>query len=261
MKAKDKGNISSFDVGGGSPMITHLQFADDTIFFLDNDLEQVHNLKAVLLAFSLALGLRINFSKSKIFGVGDRALVAEAAAILGCIAGSLPSRHLGLPLGSSSRSKGIWDPVIETMEKRLALWKSKMISKGGRLTLIKSALSNIPIYHLSLFHLPASVARKLDSIVRNFLWCGVMEGRKFVAVAWDRVCTPVSSGGLGIRLFKDMNVALLSKWLWRYEKEKDSLRRKVIRHKYHSRGRSGSHLILRRPMAWGYGDMEIYLQS
>ena len=37
-------------------------------------------------------------------------------------------------------------------------WKRLYLSKGGRVTLIKSTLSNLPTYFLSLFPISASVA-------------------------------------------------------------------------------------------------------
>lgn len=39
-------------------------------------------------------------------------------------------------------------------------------------------------------------------------------------------------GGLGIRDLRDLNRALLAKWLWRYGKEPNALWRKVIDAKY-----------------------------
>ena len=44
-----------------------LQYADDTIIFIDHDLEQVKNLKLLLCAFEQLSGLKINFHKSEIF--------------------------------------------------------------------------------------------------------------------------------------------------------------------------------------------------
>jgi hypothetical protein len=47
-----------------------LQYADDTIIFLDHDLEQDKNLKLHLCAFELLSGLKINFHKSEVFCYG-----------------------------------------------------------------------------------------------------------------------------------------------------------------------------------------------
>jgi hypothetical protein len=44
-----------------------LQYVDDTIIFLDHNLEQAKNLKLLLCAFEQLSGLKINFHKSEIF--------------------------------------------------------------------------------------------------------------------------------------------------------------------------------------------------
>ena len=44
------------------------------------------------------------------------------------------------------------------MDRRLAGWKRLYLAKGGGVTLIKSTLSNLPTYFLSLFPIPTAVA-------------------------------------------------------------------------------------------------------
>jgi hypothetical protein len=75
---------------------------------------------------------------------------------------------LGLPFGTPFKYKAVWDGVIEKMEKWLASWKKIYLSKGGRLTLIKSMLSSILTYFLSLFPLPAGIAKRLERFQRDF---------------------------------------------------------------------------------------------
>ena len=48
-----------------------LQYADDTILFMDHNLEQAHNLKTILGVFEQLSGLKINFHKSEIFCFGE----------------------------------------------------------------------------------------------------------------------------------------------------------------------------------------------
>ncbi|KAG2723320.1 hypothetical protein I3760_02G165000 [Carya illinoinensis] len=136
--------------------------------------------------------------------------------------------YLGLPLGAASRSLQIWDSVIEKVEKRLAGWKRLYLSKGGRVTLIKSTLSNLPTYFLSLFQIPTSVASRIEKLYRDFLWSGMGNEFKFHLVKWDKVCRPLSSGGLGIKNLKTFNRALLGKWLWRYNMESEALWKLVV---------------------------------
>ena len=82
----------------------------------------------------------------------------------------IPSSYLGLPFGAPHKPVALWDGVEEQMRKKLALWKRQYISKGGRVTLIKSTLASMPLYQLSLVRMPKAVALCLEKIQRNL--CG-----------------------------------------------------------------------------------------
>ena len=101
----------------------------------------------------------------------------------------------------------------ERMRRRLALWKRQYISKGGRITLIKSTLANMPIYQLSLFQMPKIVAKRFEKLQRDFLWgVGSLE-RKVHLINWEVVCTQKEKGDLGIQKIDLLNKALLGKWI------------------------------------------------
>ena len=91
---------------------------------------------------------------------------------MGCNTGSLPSTYLGLPLGSSFKSKVVGGLVEDRFERRRASWKRQYLSKGGKLTFIKSTLSSMPTYFLSLLTVPKSIAMRLEKLMRDFLWKG-----------------------------------------------------------------------------------------
>lgn len=76
----------------------------------------------------------------------------------------------GLPLGASFKAKSIWDDIIEKVERCLAGWKRMYLLKGGIVALIKSALSNLPTYFMSLFPVPVGVPNPLEKLQRDFLW-------------------------------------------------------------------------------------------
>ena len=63
----------------------------------------------------------------------------------------------------------------------------------------------------------------------NFLWG---EEFKHHLVGWNRVCSPLTSGGLGIRKLATFNQSLLDKWLWWFRLVGDQLWRQVITAKY-----------------------------
>jgi hypothetical protein len=54
----------------------------------------------------------------------------------------------------------------------------------GRLALIKSTLSNLPMYYLSLFSIPVGVANRLNRLQRDFLWGCIEDVFKFHLVNW-----------------------------------------------------------------------------
>ncbi|KAF5476686.1 hypothetical protein F2P56_003400 [Juglans regia] len=216
------GFMAGFPIGDpnkGIITLSHLLFADDTLLFCEADRDQLRALKALLLCFEAASDLKVNFDKSELVPVGNVSNTRQIASILGCKVASLPMTYLGLPLGAAVRASSIWDPVIEKIERKLEGWKRLYLSKGGRLTLIKSILSNLPTYFLSLFQLPARVAARIEKLYRDFLWSGIGDEFKFHLISWDKVCRPLSSGGLGIKNLRTFNRALLGKWLWRYNTE------------------------------------------
>ena len=143
--------------------------------------------------------------------VGSVANMDDLAAIVGCKIIPLPMNYLGLPLGANFKSKSIWDPILEKMERKLSGWQRMYLSKGGRVTLIKSTLSSLPTYFMSPFPILVSVARCLDKIQRDFLWRGMGDKKKFHLVKWSQVSQPLKLGGLGFRNLTMFNRALLGK--------------------------------------------------
>jgi hypothetical protein len=148
--------------------------------------------------FEAVLGLKINLAKSVLVLVGDVVNMDDLASILGCGVSSLPLKYLGLPLGAPFKAKSIWDDVVGKIKRRLASWQRMYLSKGGRVTLIKSILSNLPTYFLSLFPILASVASRIKKLHRDFLWGGIGEEFKYHLVNWSMICSPILEGGLGI---------------------------------------------------------------
>ncbi|RVW28984.1 DNA-repair protein XRCC1 [Vitis vinifera] len=129
------------------------------------------------------------------------------AAELGCKVGSLPSTYLGLPLGASHKSVMVWNGVKDWMRKKLALWKRQFISKGGRITLIRSTLASMPTYLMSLLRMSRVVKLRLEKIQRDFLWGGGALEKKPHLVKWVVVYTHKKMGGLGIRNLSILNRA------------------------------------------------------
>ena len=76
-------------------------------------------------------------------------------------------------------------------------------SKGGRVSLIKSNLFNLPTYFLSLFPILAAVANRIENQNLGLSYgVALVMNQNFIWLKWATVCTPISSGGLGLRKVK-----------------------------------------------------------
>jgi hypothetical protein len=76
-----------------------LQYADDTLIFMNGDATQLFFLKALLNSFAECTSLKVSYAKSMMVPINinpDRFDIF--AHTFGCSKGSLPFTYLGLPL-------------------------------------------------------------------------------------------------------------------------------------------------------------------
>jgi hypothetical protein len=93
-------------VGDG---LSILQYADDTIIFMDHDIETAKNLKLILCAFEQLSGLKINFHISDILCFGRaKESEAEYSQIFGCQSRFFPFNYLGIPMHFRRLSNVDW---------------------------------------------------------------------------------------------------------------------------------------------------------
>ncbi|GKV35031.1 hypothetical protein SLEP1_g43351 [Rubroshorea leprosula] len=211
--AVSKGFFRGAKIGDGELEISHLQFADNTLFMGEATKNNIWTVKCIMRAFELVSGLKVNYRKSSLIGINtDDEWIEKMAWLLNCKTDVLPCKYLGVPLGANPRRLVTWKPLIETFRRKLSAWKGRFLSLGGRITLINSVLSSLPVFLMSFYLPPKHVIYELDKIRRNFLWGGVEEGRKIAWVSWDRVCCSKKEGGLGVKNLRWFNMALLGKW-------------------------------------------------
>ena len=120
------GFLSGWRVRGRSGegvQISHLLFADDTLVFCEESLDQMTYLSWLLMWLEVCSGLKINLEKSELIPVGRVHDIEGLALELGCKVGGLPSCYLGFPLGAPFKSMAVWDEVKERFRRRLAMWK------------------------------------------------------------------------------------------------------------------------------------------
>ena len=106
------------------------------------------------------------------------------------------------------------------------------MSYGGRLILINSVLTSMPMFILSFFKVLDGVRKRLDFYRSRFFWQGDDLKRKYRLAKWDIICRPKDQGGLGIENLEVKNRCLLSKWLWKLSIDTDATWAQILRSKY-----------------------------
>ena len=103
-------------VDGG---VSILQYADNTILFMEHDIAKARNMKLILCLFEQLSRLKINFHKSELFGFGKAKEEQDAyRQLFGCELGSLPFSYLGIPIHHHKLSNKEWKCIEDCIEKK-----------------------------------------------------------------------------------------------------------------------------------------------
>ncbi|GJX40524.1 RNA-directed DNA polymerase, eukaryota, reverse transcriptase zinc-binding domain protein [Tanacetum coccineum] len=220
-----------------SLQLSYLFYADDVIFMGQWNESNLDTIVQVLECFHRASGLRLNMSKSKLMGIYvDADKVAQAARKIGCVTLKTPFTYLGSKVGGHMSRIQSWNETIEAMASRLSKWKMKTLSIGGRLTLLKSVLGSMPIYHMSIFKVPMKILQRMESNRSHFFNGSDPLAKKTTWVKWTNVLASKEKGGFRISILYALNRALMFKWvkvsyhsIWLdIVKEVDLLKKRVL---------------------------------
>ena len=177
-------------------------------------------------------GLNINFNKSEMVVSGvDQHKKVRIANLLNCKLSAFPIKYLGLPVSDRRLSLEDWGFLVGNVGHRVDPWQGKFMSSAARLTLTNACLSSLPTHAMCLHLLYEGTHTAMDKCRCRFFWEGVGERRRYHLVDWATVCSPKESGGLGIVNTKLMNLALISKWIWKLSQNEQGVWAELIRAK------------------------------
>ena len=238
VRAADRGEIDGARVCNGSPRVSHLFFADDSILFSRATLQECSKIADILSIYERASGQKINFTKSEVaFSTNVDAMRRhDIRQLLGVREVSRHEKYLGLPTVIGRSKKMVFSVIKERVWKKLQGWKEKYLSRAGKETLIKAVIQAIPTYMMGLFKIPDGVLDEIHSMCARFWWGARGGERKMHWVSWDKLCLPKALGGMGFRDLKVFNQALLARQGWRLLGDTDSLAYKVLKARYFKNG-------------------------
>lgn len=129
-----------------------------------------------------------------------RRVVSSIAAVTGFSHKSLPIKYLGCPLYAARQLKSHYVGMIDAINARVRGWCMKLLSMGARIVLIKSVLSSLPIYILSVSCPPRGVLHQIEKIFSNFLWGSSEYGSRRHWASREALCRPEEEGGFSFRV-------------------------------------------------------------
>ncbi|XP_077225232.1 uncharacterized protein LOC143859080 [Tasmannia lanceolata] len=157
----------------GEISISHLLFADDMLVFAEATPQSALGVKRCIQRFNHCSELEVNINKSEIFFTEKAKQVSTSiSSILSIPEGQFPIKYLGLPLISTRLRISDCTMLISKIQKRIAGWANRCLSRAGRVELAKTVLNSFQLYWSASFNLPSTILDKIEQIIRNFIWAG-----------------------------------------------------------------------------------------
>ena len=111
----------------------------------------------------------MNLDKTELYPINlSTPDATEMAQIFRCHLSTFPFKYLGVPLHKKKLTVHDWGFLVDKVGNKLQNWKGQLLSLGGRITLVNAVLSAVPLYAMSLYHVPKTIIAQLDRI-RHFI--------------------------------------------------------------------------------------------
>ncbi|KAL5194445.1 putative ribonuclease H protein [Glycine soja] len=223
---------------------------DDVLLHCRGDEKSIEMILKAFSFFSKSTGLQINPAKCKVFCGGlNYDSIQVVKNFTGFEEGTLPVRYLGVPLSCKKLNVHHYLPLVEKIVGRIRHWSSKLLSIAGRIQLVRSIITAIAQYWMSVFPMPKKIIQKIDSICRLFIWSGNAEVKRKSPVAWKQVCKPTRCGGLNLINLELWNLIVMLKCLWNICSKDDNLWVKWI-HAYFLKGNNVMSTTVKSNSTW-----------
>jgi hypothetical protein len=124
-------------------------------------------------------------------------------------------KYLGFMLKPNSYGYADWNWLVIKVQARIESWTNRLLSRGGRLVLIKSVIYSIPVYWATIANIPKGIFHQICKLIFKFLWSGKKQSDGIPLVKWSTLARPKDLGGWGIHNLLWFSRALAAKSLWR----------------------------------------------
>lgn len=155
-----------------APAISHLFFADDSMFFFKASTNSCQAVSMVINRFCATSGQVLNLNKSFVkFSPNVLAGQQQEFKML-LRMDSQPSLgpYLGNPIDIQGPKTSHFTQLIDKVPSSINRWNHINISQPAKLIIINSVLIGTIMHQLSVFRITSSVTNKIDSLLAMFFW-------------------------------------------------------------------------------------------
>nr|XP_009626603.1 uncharacterized protein LOC104117277 [Nicotiana tomentosiformis] len=203
--AKAYDRFRGFSMVQSGLQVTHLAYADDVIIFSSGGKRTLKLVMHQLQNYEKCSGQLINTGKS-CFLVDPKAsniAIQRIKEVTGYRNSNFPITYLRCPLYVGRKRISHFSEIVSKLVKRTTGWQGKLLSVGGRATLIKHVLQSQPIYLLSALEPPKTVLKQLETYMARFFWGSdeVVKWHKppeyWLKINTDRIKDAKGNSGIG----------------------------------------------------------------
>ncbi|KAK6803132.1 hypothetical protein RDI58_000916 [Solanum bulbocastanum] len=223
----------NFHMESRGPQINHLSFADDIIIFTSGRRQSLKLIMNTLSCYEGTSGQLINKAKSH-FLLHSNAFRSTCVRVKRCTGfhqKEAPLMYLGCPIFIGRPKIIYFSDLTNKIVNKITGWQSKMLSYGGKATLIKHVLQSIPIHLLSSISPPSTVLTQIQHIMADFFWGWRKDKKKYHWSSWRNLSFPYEEGGIGFKVLKDVCQAFQFKQWWTF-RSKQTLWGDFLKAKY-----------------------------
>ena len=203
-------DLTGIQIPGNGLSLRILQYADDGVLFLNNELE-LEKAITIVNRFGQLAGTELNFSKCEGLWLGcfkDRQTNCTLCNIKWPVQ---PIRCLGIYVGNDQiqRQSLNWSEKVVKIKKLVQSWKRRNLTLFGKITIIKQLAMPTILFSASMLPVPEGIIKELNTVFYNFIW-GKKDKIKRSVLINDIKC-----GGLNMVDVESLFLSVKAAWVVR----------------------------------------------
>ncbi|XP_055812082.1 uncharacterized protein LOC129881999 [Solanum dulcamara] len=174
-------SAAGFHMERNGPQINHLSFAENIIIFTFTCKYSLKLIITTLQVYENTSGQLVNKDKSQLLIPANTAneIIDRVGTITGFKCTNGPITYLGCPFYIGRQRINYFTSMIAKVLNGIRGWQTKMLSFGGRVTLVKSVLQSLPIHLLSAITPTTTTMKQIKRLIFAFFWDWEKDKKKY----------------------------------------------------------------------------------